>query len=184
MKAPFSGTIANLKIKPGHFVRPSDTICNVLDNSSLFVAFQILPSDYSLIQKNSPLEVRDFYQDSLRYQGIVTEINPQVSEQGLIRVRGKITDKHAALLHGMQVKVIINQPGMKMPVIPKTALVLRNNKEVVFTYEKGLAIWHYVEIYGENERYYAISKGLKPGDTVIVSNNINLAHEAAVKIEP
>lgn len=184
LKAPFSGTIANLKVKQGNYVRPSDTICSLLDNSKLFVDFQILPSDFALIHKNTPIEIQDFYHGDMRYKGVITDINPQVNRQGLISVRGKITNRHAPFINGIRVKVIINQTGKKMPVIPKTALVLRNNKEVVFTYEKGLAIWHYVKIFGENERYYAISEGLKAGDTIIISNNINLAHEAVVKIEP
>ena len=184
LKAPFTGTIANLKVKQGNYVQPSDTICSLLDNSSLFVDFQILPSDYALIHKNTPIEIQDFYHSDMRYKGIITDINPQVNRQGLISVRGKITDRHTPLINGYRVKVVINQTGKKMPVIPKTALVLRNNKEVVFTYEKGLAVWHYVKIFGENERYYAISEGLKAGDTIIISNNINLAHEAVVKIEP
>ena len=184
LKAPFAGTVANLKVKQGNYVQPSDTICSLLDNSSLFVDFQILPSDYALIHKNTPIEIQDFYHSDMRYKGIITDINPQVNRQGLISVRGKITDRHTPLINGYRVKVVINQTGKKMPVIPKTALVLRNNKEVVFTYEKGLAVWHYVKIFGENERYYAISEGLKAGDTIIISNNINLAHEAVVKIEP
>ena len=183
LKAAFTGIIANLKVKQGNYVRPSDTICSLLDNSYRLVDFQILPSDYALIHKNTPIEIQDYYHNTRGYKGVISNINPQVNRQGLISIKGKITNRHTPLLDGMRVKVVINQSGKKMPIVPKNALVLRNNKEVVFTYEKGLAIWHYVKIFGENERYYAISEGLKAGDTIILSNNINLAHEAVVKIE-
>jgi len=39
-----------------------------------------------------------------------------------------------------------------------------------------------VKISGENSSNYSLSKGLNAGDTIIVSNNLNLAHDVFVKI--
>ncbi|MDG2436788.1 MAG: hypothetical protein P8L89_06775, partial [Polaribacter sp.] len=48
------------------------------------------------------------------------------------------------------------------------------------TVENGLAKWNYVELAGENNDSYAIKKGLKISDTLIVSGNLNLSHDAKV----
>jgi len=52
---------------------------------------------------------------------------------------------------------------------------------VVFTLEDGKAIWNYVQTGLENANSYTItSETLKEGDEVIISGNINLAHESSV----
>jgi multidrug efflux pump subunit AcrA (membrane-fusion protein) len=53
---------------------------------------------------------------------------------------------------------------------------------VVFTYESGLAKWNYVKTSFENSTQYVITEGLSPGDSVIVKGNLNLAHDAKVKL--
>ena len=59
-------------------------------------------------------------------------------------------------------------------------MVLRDNKKVVFTYQEGKAIWNYVETSLENYENVVIEKGLKKGVEVIVSGNVNLAHNSKV----
>jgi hypothetical protein len=68
-------------------------------------------------------------------------------------------------------------------VVPKEALVIRQGKDVIFVRQDSLAIWKYVTVESENSTSVSISEGLEPGDLVIVSGNINLAHETVVKEE-
>ena len=73
-------------------------------------------------------------------------------------------------------------------VVPKPAVVLRDNQEVLFKIVGGKAYWTYVKTLLENSDSYAViahpDKGatLEPGDTVIVSGNLNLAHESGVEV--
>ncbi len=182
LKAPFSGQIANLKPQTGNLVSPADTIATLLDTRYLEVVFSVPESDYALLRKGDQMQVASFYNPEVLHTAVLTNINPLVNTTGLVNLRGKITDRKTDLINGMRVKVWVNKPMHNVVVIPKTAVVLRNNKKVVFTYHIGLAVWHYVKIAGENKDTYAISAGLKDGDSIIVSNNINLAHDAYVKI--
>ena len=65
-------------------------------------------------------------------------------------------------------------------IIPKEAVLYRQNRKVVFVYKEGKAIWTYVETSHENSTNVAVTDGLEEGMEVIVENNINLAHEAEV----
>jgi hypothetical protein len=68
-------------------------------------------------------------------------------------------------------------------------VLLRQNLEVLFLYKDGEAYWTYVKIEMENSDSYAVvaneerSATLQPGDTVIISGNLNLAHGSKVSIK-
>lgn len=68
-------------------------------------------------------------------------------------------------------------------VIPKSALVLRSGKQVVFTLKNDMAIWNYVQTQLENsDSYTLVGEEIKEGDLVIATGNVNLAHEAPVTV--
>jgi membrane fusion protein, multidrug efflux system len=73
-------------------------------------------------------------------------------------------------------------------VVPKEAVVERSGRKVVFCYEAesdtlGLAKWHYVTVLHENQQQLAIGEGLKAGEKVIVEGNMNLGHDARIRLK-
>jgi len=81
----------------------------------------------------------------------------------------------------MNVKVLVGNSVPAQLVVPKEAVVIRQGKQVVFTYEDGHAKWHYVKTGYENSREYTIEEGLEEGAQVIITNNLNLGHDAEVE---
>ena len=61
----------------------------------------------------------------------VTEINPVIHENGMVEVKARISNK-GNLLDGMQVKVSVKKSVPGQLVVPKEAVVLRQNQEVLF----------------------------------------------------
>ncbi len=88
----------------------------------------------------------------------------------------------------MQVKVSVKKSVPEQLVVPKEAVVLRLNQEVLFRYTDGIAYWTYVQTGLENSQHYTVivhpDKGasLDSGDTVIISDNLNQAHESKVEL--
>lgn len=182
LKAPFSGVIANIEKKQGDYITSSDIFCTLIDPVSLEVSFSILENEFDFISKGQEIFVQSFSNRDQKFYGEIIEINPIVDKNGLIKIKAKVLSTNKLLLDGMHVRVFINKPIKEIIEIPKKSLVLRSNKEVVFTYTNGLAKWNYVEIAGENNSSYAVNKGLKQGDTIIISGNANLAHDTTVNI--
>lgn len=180
LRAPFTGVIANIEKKEGDFITSSDIFCLLINPNNLEVSFLVLENELQFISKSQEIEIQSFVNKDELLKGIITEINPLVDKNGLIKIKAKILSKETNIFEGMTVKVFINKPLKNVIVIPKEALVLRSNKEVVFTIEKGLAKWNYVEVVGENNNSYAIKKSLKVSDTIIVSGNMNLSHYAEI----
>jgi len=181
LKAPISGVIANLTISPHNMVNMSEPFCTIIDNSTLRVGFNILESELSLVKPGDPIEIAP-YSTTQVTRGRIAEINPTVDENGMVKVWAGV-DGNSSLLDGMNVRVIVKRLLERTLTVPKSAVVLRTGRQVVFTHVDGKAQWNYVTTGLENLNEYTIVEGLNDGDMVIVSGNENLAHEAAVRIE-
>jgi len=181
--APFSGVVANIEAKQGNYITSGDVFCTLISNRSLEVVFTVMENELFYIKNSQKIELTSFAKPDKTYTGAVTEINPLVDENGLIKIRAKINNADNSLFDGMHVKVKINHPMTDVVVVPKNALVLRSNREVVFTVVEGLAKWNYVEVLDENSTSFALKDGVQNGDIVIVSGNMNLSHDAKVNIK-
>lgn len=181
--APFSGTIANLSTKKYNLANPAEPFCTLIENRNLGAEFQILESEVALLKVGDHVVISPFAVANYSVRGVVDEINPEVGEDGMIKVRAKIVDNERKLFNRISIKVRIKRNAGNQLVIPKEALVLRNNKKVVFTAKNGKAIWNYVQTGLENSKGFVVTEGLKPGDSVIFDGNLNLSHESPIYIE-
>lgn len=181
LTAPFDGLIANLFAKEHNTASTSEVFCTVINPGSLEASFTVLENELPLIKSGDKVEVTPYAAPDTKTEGRITEINPVVDANGMVQVKAAVTDK-GKLFEGMNVRVSVQRSLGDQMVIPKEALVLRSGKQVVFTLVNGKAYWNYVQTGLENAGYYTIVEGLKPDDQVITSGNINLAHEAPVKI--
>ena len=58
------------------------------------------------------------------------------------------------LMEGMNVEVVIQKEMPDKLIVPKPAVVMRQNQEVLFKYVKGKAFWTYVKTLHENSSFY------------------------------
>lgn len=80
----------------------------------------------------------------------------------------------------MNCSVTINLPSGNTLIVPREALVMRSDRPVVFTLVNDKAKWNYVTVGRTNGKDVEITGGLKAGEQVITSNNLQLAHDAPV----
>ncbi len=181
LRAPFDGVIANLSAKEHNRVDLSKPFCRVVGTDIMEVGFKIMENELPFINKGDDIEVVPYSASDDVIKGRIVAINPIVDKDGMIEVRGEVYGV-GGLISGMNVKVNIKQSLGDMLVVPKTAVVTRGGRQVVFTLKDSIAFWNYVKTGFENIDEYSISQGLNEGDTVIVDGNINLSHESVVKV--
>lgn len=179
--APFDGVVANLTAKE-HNLPGSDFFCTIIDNRHPEIVFNVLEFELPLTRLNDKVLVSPFSLSTYVAEGKITEINPSIDKNGMVRVKASVNNKDNAFVEGMNVKVRIQRLLGEQLVIPKSALVLRTNRKVVFTLKNGRAQWNYVQTAQENSDSYVVTEGLTAGDSVICAGNINLAHESPVII--
>ncbi len=182
LRAPFSGKIANISSKEHTLPDNSKAFCNLINLHSMEVNFSVLENELALIKKGDIIQVKPYSMPNLIIKGNISEINPWVDENGMVNIKARL-NYNSNMLEGMNVRVSIFHSLGKQWVVPKTAVVLRTGKQVVFVLKNDLAVWNYVTTGKENASEYTItSETLKDGDQIIIEGNINLAHESPVKV--
>ncbi len=181
IRANLSGLISGLEIKPGNKVVENDIVCNIYSPRKYTVIANVIESELDKLEIGQKAEVYPLASLETVYKAILSEIDPQVNEEGLTQIKLEITSTKG-LLPGMNARIIIKIPYENTLVIPKEALVVRSGKSVVFTEENGLAKWNYVETGSENDHEIAIKSGLQANEKVIITNNLQLEHDSPVEV--
>jgi RND family efflux transporter MFP subunit len=180
--APFDGVIANLTVK--EYNQPgSDAFCTIIDNHNPEAVFNILESELPLINLNYKVFVLPVSLPSCKVEGYISEINPVVDKNGMVQVKAIINNTDNKIYEGMNVRVRVQLLLGRQLAVPKSAVVLRTNKKVVFKSNNNRAAWVYVQTAQENSDSYVITEGLNAGDSIIYEGNINLADQSPIIIK-
>ena len=185
LKAPFAGKVEGVTQKAWEKADLSKPFCTLINDSRFTISFPLLETEVHEVTAGQKITITPIALLSPA-TGVITEMNPRIDENGQAWVKAEVTNP-GGYMEGMNVKVSIKKAIPNRLVVPKQAVVLRQNREVLFRYTHGTAYWTYVEVLDENESQYAVvaaeGSTLEQGDTIIVSNNLNLAHESEVEIE-
>ena len=183
--APFDGVVANLFDKQYNMPKSGEPFCRIIRTSAMEVDFTVLESELPLIKVGDQVEVTPYATAVGTRTGNVSEINPLVDENGMVRVKAQVNGGEK-LFDGMNVRISVKRSVPDQMVVPRTAIVLRAGKQVIFTVKDSIAMWNYVQTGLENLSEYTLgnweASGLQEGMTVITTGNVNLAHETPVKI--
>lgn len=183
--APFSGTITDLEVNEGAHTSAYKKVCTLIDNRHLAIQFPVLESEMQRVQKGQSIQIDPIFQSNEKLSGTgrITTISPTVTEQGMIDCVAQIGKGNIPYRDGMRVNVYIRDAVPNVLVLPKAAVVDRQNRLVVFTLSsENRAYWNYVELGGENSDSYLIREGVEAGDTIIMNNNFDLAHLERVRV--
>lgn len=181
VKAPSSGVIVDLSIKEGSLVSAGKVLCSIYDPNNLTLTADVLETNFGFLKPGLIADVFPLSQRNQSYAARIGEINPRVSEKGMIQVQLNLNQTNG-LLPGMNANAIVRVPQQEHIIVPREAVVIKQGKSVIFTVENGVAQWKYVEIGLDNGVDVEVLDGLKGGESVILTNNIQLAHDARVTV--
>jgi RND family efflux transporter MFP subunit len=185
LMAPFSGKVASLK---GRVHEQSGQLCTLIDDSRYLVRFSVLETEYKFVRVGQQVLVSPFVDAEVVMKGTILSINPTVDQNGQIAVTAQVpgSDK---LMDGMNVRITVENSVPDQLVVPKSAVVIRDNMEVLFRYKDGQAEWTYVNVLMSNTTQHVVEPNkdrgaeMSVGDLIITSGNLNLGDGAAVVIE-
>lgn len=181
--APFDGIVADLEAKPYNQTGAYKSVCTLIDDSKMEVVFNVLETEISNLRAGMKVEITPYANHEHTLGGKITEVNPRIDENGMVKVKAVTDNQQGLLVDGMNVSILIKRQIDQKIIIPKSAVLPRQGKKVVFVYQNGKAIWRYVTTGHENSTEVSVEEGIVPGDTVIYENNLGLSHMNNVTIE-
>lgn len=192
LKAPFSGFVGDVKLTPGSQVTPGADCLTLVDLDNLLIDIEILESEMALVKVGRKAEATFTAFPSQKFSGRVISVNPLIDpEKKTRRATVRLPNKDHKLIPGMYSFVKLEaQIYQDRLVVPKEAIVLRDQRPVVFIARESSdgnlrAVWSYVDIGLQNEEYVEILSSrfdLKVGEQVVVSNHYTMIHDALIKI--
>ena len=185
--APVSGRIASLECREQNFPATDKPFCLIINDKEFDVIFPVMENEMASLHVGQEVTVKPFALDSVTYIGRIAEVNPLIDEHGQVKIKARVPNTNGRLVEGMNVKALIRDKVPGGLIVPKEAVVLRNNQQVVFSLLNGRSYWNYVESELENSTSYTIrvvkAGILKAGDTIITKGNLNLANDAELEFK-
>lgn len=181
--APFSGTVSDVSAAEGAYVSQGTKLCTLTNLDRLQVAVDVLEADLPYIDRGTRFTIIDERNTPL-YQGTITGVSPSVDEATRTGTAyARIENGNPRFRHGQFVRVRLEkQTFTDRLIIPRDAVLVRNDRDLVFVVEDGLAKWRYIDQGEANDQSVEVTEGVAPGDTVIVGGHYSLAHDARVDV--
>ncbi len=188
IKAPFSGIIQGLTMVTGEILTVNSPVCTLFNNDKLEATVNVLEADLGHLDEGRPVLLTiPATGDTLRV--VVDVISPTLDAatrtcELLIRFDNPDGRFRPGMFVRAQIAGIVYRDKM---LAPKSALLVRDNRPLVFKKEGDRARWLYVDIGLQNDEWVEILKvhsggSLAPGEEVVVSDHLTLAHEAKIKV--
>ena len=184
LRAPFNGVVGDFNLSVGELIPSWKKLFKLFQTDSLKIDVGILEDEIDKVRLGSSALVKIGALGNNVFKGKVISISPFINTE---TKTGKVTillfNKNKRIKPGMFANVNIQVAKLKNRIlIPKQALLVRNNRTLVFTVEDSLAKWKYVKTGEENDKFIEIISGVKPGEDVVVSGQFNLAHDSKVRV--
>jgi len=188
IRAPFTGTVQGLVMVAGQITTLNQAVCSVFNNENLEAAVNVLEADLGNLHEGRPVLLAvPATGDTLRAR--VDVISPTLDEASrTCEVLVRFANPDGRYRPGMFVRAQI--AGFVFPdrlLVPKAAVLIRDNRPLVFKRDGDRAQWLYVDTGLENDEWVEIKAvhsggSLAPDEQVVVSDHLTLAHEAKIKV--
>lgn len=183
VRAPFSGKIGFRMVSVGAYVTPASIMTTLSQTTNMRMDFTV-PEKYIPQIKNG--QYVNFKVEGLEktFTGriIATESNVTENTRTLM-VRAAVQGDAAGLVPGGFAKVTLNfEPDPNAIMIPTQAVIPQARGKKVYVYNGGVAKFVDVETGIRDSANIQITKGLKVGDTVLLTGLLSLRPEAKVQL--
>ncbi|GAB3781487.1 multidrug efflux RND transporter periplasmic adaptor MexH [Spirosoma horti] len=182
VKAPIGGRIVQKDIEPGEYITVGKVLGRVLDVDRLKVQVPVNESDVYQLREGQAVKVSADVFPGRTFNGRVSYIAPQGSDEHNYPVEITI-DKASGLKAGTFVNVDFSQKSnQKALQIPRSALVESIKNPYVFVVNNNVATRRTITIGRDFGDSIEVLSGLKAGDQVVTTGQLNLSDGKPVQI--
>ena len=175
VKAPMAGSIIDLQVAPGAFLNDNTAaIMTIANLATIWVTADVPEADTALVAKGQAVDVAFTAYPGEVFKGRVLFVSDVVDpDTRRTKVRIAFDNEDMRLRPGMFANVSFYAPTRNMPVVPTSALVLKDDLNQVFI---ETAPWTFearnVDIDFQQGDQVVLTGGVKAGDRVVVRGGV------------
>lgn len=188
IRAPFAGVVQGRQVVEGEMIGASQTICTLFDNQNLEAVVNVLEADLAnLVVGRAARIAVPALRDTLL--ATIDVISPTLDAASrTCEVIARFTNPDGRFRPGMfcraEIAGFVHQDRL---MVPKAAVLIRDDRPLVFKRNDDRAQWLYVTTGLENDQWVEILQvhsggSLAPGEQVVVSDHLTLSHEALISV--
>jgi len=167
--SPISGTIGEIKSDVGELVSPQNPVILVTDISKVRILVYVPATEINQIKTGDSVQIKTAAADFTTI-GTVANISPLDEEGKGYPVEVIVSNDEFKLKPGMISEVMfINDDQQRGIIIPKSALIEKDDKTFVYKAEKGSAKLIEVEVTKTTDSQLMIKKGLKTNEKIVTT---------------
>ena len=179
--APIAGAITSRSANLGQVVSMGQELLSVTDLSEVWVVGDLYEQDFRTVRVGSEAAITTSAYPGLTLHGRVSYIDPRVDPQArTAKARIEVSNADGRLRLGMYVSVSFTTPGVSTVVVPRSAVQVIGDRQVVFVpagNEDGKFIQRQVRLGSPIGDNYSVLSGLKPGESVVTEGSFFLRAE-------
>jgi len=181
--AGFDGVVSSVSVREGMLVYPGTVLGQVIDPASLQVKVSLDERELAACEPGQRVYVSIPSLNDTTVVGAVASVSPVVDPS--IRA-GEVVIELPVILNlraGATAKAeIVTSTYTDQLVIPEEAVLIRDDRDMVFVVTDGHADWRYVTLGASGRGLVAVTEGVTEGEQVITSGHYSLAHDAPVAV--
>ncbi len=173
--APVSGSIIDLNVAPGAYWNDATAaLMTVADLSTIWVTANVPEKDTALVAKGQPVDITFAAYPGEAFKSQVLFVSNVLDpDTRRTKVRISLDNPDTRFKPGMFASVTFFSPTQRVPIVPTTALVLREEKNQIFV---EVAPWSFearpVDVGFQQGDEVAIRHGLAAGDRIVVRGGV------------
>ena len=187
--APFPGRVADLRVVEGQYVSPGTELMTIVDLDPIKVEVQVLEADVGYLTQGRRANVTFAAFPGESFTGRVETINPVVDpEFRTARVTLRLSNPQGRIKPGMYARVSLEaQYFPDRILVPRSAILEKDRRDMLFVFEDGRAKWRYVTRGLESDELVEIvandeTSMVEPGEIVLIDNHFYISHDAQVQL--
>jgi RND family efflux transporter MFP subunit len=187
--APFPGRVANLRVVEGQHIGAGTELMTMVDLDPIKVEVQVLEKEIGYLQEGRRATVSFAAFPGETFDGRVATINPVVDPEFRTgRVTLLLSNPRGRIKPGMYARVSLEaQFYPDRILVPRSAILEKDRRDMLFVFEDGRAKWRYVTRGLESDRLVEIIENeetsmVEPGEIVLVDNHFYISHDAQVQL--
>jgi len=182
--SPQNGIISKLGVREGAYVKPAQTVVEIVDLNTVWVVAEIFESQSGWVKKGQRVEATLPYINNKTWEGTVDYVYPSLNAKTRsLKVRLQFDNEDESLKPNMYADVtVFAKPKRNVVTIPREALIITGDQNrVIVAMGEGRFVPMRVQVGMQTDKRVEILNGLGEGDEVVTSSQFLIDSESSLK---